>query len=264
MIDNSLYLRALNNETQALMELGNKYFSGSEGEGNKEKSVVFFGKAVENALKKAEFSDTSELKIVIDFLEKKYLADDKEAIKNPGTNGMTDIFSNSEVITRNKSEIFINEGKKHFDNKSYEEAALCFEKAIKLGNTEAKDLLTEAKFNLAYMAYYGTDSNPDYEKSEKYFKDVIESKDSRFYEESMLCLAELYAIRLNKTEDAVIIWQELASKGNAEAQYNYGLALFNGMGTEQDEERGVYWWQKAAKNGHTDAKYNVEVFFSNN
>ena len=80
----------------------------------------------------------------------------------------------------------------------------------------------------------------------------------------MLCLAELYAIRLNKTEDAVIIWQELASKGNAEAQYNYGLALFNGMGTEQDEERGVYWWQKAAKNGHADAKYNVEVFFSNN
>lgn len=264
MIDNSLFVRALNNETQALMELGNLYFSGSEGEANKEKAVIFFGKAVENALRKAEFSDTSELKTVIGFLEKKYLNGNNGSDESPVANGMRDIFSNSEDITRNKSVIFINDGKTHFENNSFEEAVSCFEKAVELGNAEAETLLTEAKFRLAYKAYYGTDSEPDYEKSEKYFREVAESKDSRFCEEAMLCLAELYATRLNKKEDAVAIWQELASKGNAEAQYNYGLALFNGMGTEQDEERGVYWWQKAAKNGHADAKYNVEVFFSNN
>ncbi len=261
MIDNSLFIRAINNETQALMEIGEIYFNGCEGEENKEKATVFFGKAVENALKKAKSSDVSELEILVRFLEKYFTENDKKVIGVP-ENDMRDVFSNSDEFMKNKAVFFMNEGKKYFANEKYETAADRFEKAILHGDSESEALLTETKMKLAYKAYYGTDRAADYVKSEKYFKEVAESKDERFLVESKMCLAELYVTRLNKKEDAVEIWRELASKGVADAQYNYGLALFNGMGVAQDEEMGVYWWQKAAKNGHADAKYNVDVFFS--
>lgn len=269
MIDNSLFLRAINNETSALLELGNIYLSGSEGEENKERASVFFGKAVENALKKAKDSDISELELVIRFLEEYSEFAEKTVVGKPedeevvSENDTGDIFSGDENVVVDKGLMFRSKGKEYFENEEYEDAIECFEKAIENGDDESSKLLTEAKFKLAYKAYYGADGNPDFVESEKLFREVAESNDERFCTEAKLCLAELYATRLDRKEDAVTIWQELAAEGVADAQYNYGLALFNGLGVEQSEERGVYWWQKAAKNGHADAKYNVEVFFSN-
>lgn len=272
MIENTLFIRAINNETQALMELGKIYLSGSEGEENKEKAVIFFGKAVENALKKAEKSDMTELKTVICCLEEYFCGEDEKTETVFKETGIKDIFSSSKRTTnadsktdiiKSRAESFRNEGKKKFENKEYEEAELCFKKAVENDDIEAVSLLIDTKIKLAYKSYYGTDSDPDFLKSEKYFREVAESGDERFTVEAKMCLAELYSTRLDRKEEAVEIWQELASNGNADAQYNYGLALFNGMGIERDEERGVYWWQKAAQNGHADAKYNVDVFFSN-
>lgn len=265
MNNNSLFFKAINNDPRALMELGCLYMSGSEGDENKDRAVFLFGKAVENAIKKAKCSDTSEIETVVSFL-RKYLSDDnnKSSVTVATENGMKDIFSSSKGINMKRAEVFKEEGTEHFENERYEDAAACFEKAVEYGDAESVKLLTETRLRLAYKAYYGTDGSSDFVKSEQYFREVAESGDERFCVEAKMCLAELYATRSDRPEDAVCIWKELAEKGNADAQYNYGLALFNGMGTEQNEESGVYWWQKAAKNGHKDAKYNIEVFFSDN
>ena len=49
--------------------------------------------------------------------------------------------------------------------------------------------------------------------------------------------------------------KKLAQQGNAKAQFNLGLAYYNGNGVKQDYKQAFYWWGKSADNG----KGNAEV-----
>jgi TPR repeat protein len=56
---------------------------------------------------------------------------------------------------------------------------------------------------------------------------------------------------------------ELASQGEAYAQYNLGLMYDNGQGVPQDYKAAVKWYSLAAEQGHAFAQYNLGVSYTN-
>ncbi len=68
----------------------------------------------------------------------------------------------------------------------------------------------------------------------------------------------------NQLEEAVRIFRFLASDqgGSPEAQMQYGLALANGIGVEQNEYEAIRWYLKAAARGNADAMNNLSVMFA--
>ena len=49
--------------------------------------------------------------------------------------------------------------------------------------------------------------------------------------------------------------RKVAEQGDAEAQYNLGLAYANGIGVAKDLEEAVKWYRKAAEQGDVQAQY---------
>lgn len=50
-----------------------------------------------------------------------------------------------------------------------------------------------------------------------------------------------------KKKEAIKIYKELAEKGNARAQGNYGICLLNALGVKQNLKEGIEWLEKSAK-----------------
>jgi len=58
---------------------------------------------------------------------------------------------------------------------------------------------------------------------------------------------------------AIKIWQPLAEKGNADAQYHLGYMFQTGTGVKKDNEKAHFWYTKAAQNGHGKAYVLAKV-----
>ena len=57
------------------------------------------------------------------------------------------------------------------------------------------------------------------------------------------------------------IWEPLADKGDAEAQFNMGSLYYNGRAVKKDHEKAMEWWRKAAAQGNADAMYQIGVAY---
>jgi hypothetical protein len=55
--------------------------------------------------------------------------------------------------------------------------------------------------------------------------------------------------------EAYCLWQPLAERGDAEAQYHLGWLYANGNGLKVDTRQAVAWWRRAAEQGHADAEF---------
>lgn len=53
-----------------------------------------------------------------------------------------------------------------------------------------------------------------------------------------------------------------AREGQAEAQYQAGVAFSNGNGTKKDMSKSVFWLEQAALNDHGRAQYHLAVFYA--
>ncbi len=60
---------------------------------------------------------------------------------------------------------------------------------------------------------------------------------------------------LEDYEKAVELYQKAADQGNAHAQYGLGLCYFGGEGVPEDHKKAVVWFQKAANQGDADAQF---------
>ena len=49
--------------------------------------------------------------------------------------------------------------------------------------------------------------------------------------------------------------KEAAIQGDAEAEFQVGQDLINGLGTSKDEKEGLSWIQKSADHGYSEAQY---------
>jgi uncharacterized protein len=59
--------------------------------------------------------------------------------------------------------------------------------------------------------------------------------------------------------EALRLFQPLAEKGDAEAQYYVGRMYEKGQGVSKDQEQVVKWYTLAAQNGHAGAQYRLAV-----
>jgi len=69
----------------------------------------------------------------------------------------------------------------------------------------------------------------------------------------------LEAYKKGDYASALKLWQPLAEKGNAAAQYNLGQMYRRGQGVKQDYEKAASWYQKAAEKGNAAAQFNLGV-----
>jgi hypothetical protein len=53
------------------------------------------------------------------------------------------------------------------------------------------------------------------------------------------------------------LWQPLAGRGDADAQFAIGLLYYDGMGVDVDHTESSYWFHLAAEQGHQDAQFNL-------
>lgn len=72
---------------------------------------------------------------------------------------------------------------------------------------------------------------------------------------------ELIAQR--KYNEAFPILKQSAELGNAEAQYNYGCFLQNGVGIEKNEKEAVDWFKKSSDKGFNDSHYAMMMAYGN-
>src|SRR5258706_13860729 len=63
-------------------------------------------------------------------------------------------------------------------------------------------------------------------------------------------LASLRAAEAELSAERIAQWRKAAEKGDAKAEQNLAVVLFNGRGVEQDTEAGLKWFRKAAEQGH--------------
>lgn len=61
---------------------------------------------------------------------------------------------------------------------------------------------------------------------------------------------------------AVALWQPLAERGDAAAQYYLGTLFAEGNGVAQDDATAFSWFQRAAKQGNAAAQYNVGASYA--
>ena len=61
---------------------------------------------------------------------------------------------------------------------------------------------------------------------------------------------------------AADLWQPLAEKGDATAQYYLGTLFAEGKGVAQNDATAFMWFQRAANQGHAAAQYNVGASYA--
>ena len=69
----------------------------------------------------------------------------------------------------------------------------------------------------------------------------------------------LNAYKQGHYKTAKDIWQAVAGKGHAGAQFYLGVIYDKGEGVPQDSAEAAEWFQKAAKQGHPEAQFHLGV-----
>ena len=62
-------------------------------------------------------------------------------------------------------------------------------------------------------------------------------------------------------DSAIAHWTPLAEKGNADAQYQLGMAYYGAPGEPPDYPQAATWLQKAAEQGHAEAQYKLATMY---
>ena len=68
-------------------------------------------------------------------------------------------------------------------------------------------------------------------------------------------------LQYQEYEKASQVWLELSESGHAQAQYDLGVMLHNGLGLDKDHERALYWFEKAASQDHADAENYIGAIY---
>ena len=71
------------------------------------------------------------------------------------------------------------------------------------------------------------------------------------------------AIEKGDYKTALSIFEDLAKKGDIEAQYNLGVMYYNGYGVKQDYKKAIEWYEKSAIQGYAKAQYNLGAVYGN-
>ena len=71
------------------------------------------------------------------------------------------------------------------------------------------------------------------------------------------------AIEKGDYKTAFTIFEDLAEKGDAVAQFALGFMYYDGLGVRQDYFKAKEWYEKAATQGDAQAQNNLGVMYDN-
>lgn len=195
------------------------------------------------------------------------------------------------------------QAERHVDAGRFREALYRYRRAARSGHPEAMHRLADA---LRAGAFYGPDGTPrgvveqDTTAARRWYREAAhayrsDADSSRL--SPLLHLGELFYHGRGVPRDtarAIRLWQQAADRGLAEAQYRYGLALFeaelfeasfsiirqaavqrhasaasllafyyqDGYGTSRDSSTAVRWLRRAAAYGDSSAMYQLRALRS--
>lgn len=69
------------------------------------------------------------------------------------------------------------------------------------------------------------------------------------------------SMRAGNYAEAYCVWRELATRGDAEAQYSLGWMYHNGYGLAINDVEALRWWEKAAAQEYADALYALGALY---
>ena len=130
------------------------------------------------------------------------------------------------------------------ENKS--EAAKCFDKAAKLGDTRSK-------FILALMLDKGDGINEDKQEAAKLYGELAKTGHTSSQYNLGLMLLSGDGVSLNKQE-AANLFKSASDEGHNKAAYKLGVMMFDGDGIKQDKESGLKLIKDSAESGNKNAK----------
>ncbi len=132
--------------------------------------------------------------------------------------------------------------------------------AYELYRSAAKQDIKEANLGLAY--YYAAFSKNKADLKKSY--EIADDEADEHNQSAKFLLALLYDRGIGVTKDqgeAIDIYQQLAKKGNAIAQFMLGTYEYINVDNKQ---QAVYWLQKSAQKGNPYAQYNLAILSRKN
>ena len=73
----------------------------------------------------------------------------------------------------------------------------------------------------------------------------------------------LSAYQKGDFKTALFVFEDLASEGNAKAQYFLGVMYQNGEGVRQDYKKAFEWYERAALQGDAEAQHTLALIYEN-
>jgi TPR repeat protein len=77
-----------------------------------------------------------------------------------------------------------------------------------------------------------------------------------------LCLIPLLALPQSSAASVIDDLRAKAEAGDAQAEYELGIAYHNGLGVPKDVRKASHWWRKAAEHGSTEGQFNLGVLYA--
>ena len=123
-------------------------------------------------------------------------------------------------------------------------------------------IFTTLSFGATIQDAINAANNGNQKKAISIFENLASKGDA----EAQYALGLIYADGEGVKQDYIKAkewYTKSANKGFAEAQYNLGGIYFNGKGVKQDYRQAIYWYKKAANQKHAQAQHNVGVMYAN-
>ena len=244
-------------DIESALYLGKMYYHGYGGvEKNNESALKWLKRAVDGE----NYKENYRVYLSLDDLygtEKvtKYGDLTKKSYKN-ALDPIRKMASSDVVYAQKKLGDMYNYGQGVTQN--YEEALRWYRKAANQGDAISQ-------FNVGLMYYNGhgekgdKDYFPlDYEKAFKWFS----LSEHQGYVQAQLALAQMYTFNLfvkQSHKTALMFYHKAAEQGDKRAEFQIGLAYFNGDAGTKDYKKALKWFKKAADHGHVKAQVMVGV-----
>ncbi|KAF5087316.1 Sel1 repeat protein [anaerobic digester metagenome] len=236
-----LSLAAAAGDDEALVELGNLYFDGAgEMLPDQEKAFTYFIQAA-----KKDVPRSWELMGYCLYEGKGALQNRCEALgwyEKAARHGLYNSYYMMGMIYGYDETLF-----------NVEKAVSCFEKAAKLGQTDAL-------VRLGTMHLHGVGViSPDRQKAFSYFNQAAQADNGLGWEWAAYCHYWGYGTQQNR-QKALQFYHKAAQKGSAHSQYMLGY-IYGYDVTPPDFKKAARWFKEAARQGHSDAQLKLGFYY---
>ena len=135
--------------------------------------------------------------------------------------------------------------------KDAQEAVLWYEKAAEQGYDRAQN-------NMGRCCEFGIGTPKDLQQAVYWYKKAVDQG----YTPAINSLADYYENEEGNFEEAILLYQKSAEKGDAEGQYSYALFNYFGHGDflPASKDKAIYWLKKSADQGHEKAKQALNKY----